>query len=182
MIRRRGKRDERQPSQHRHDPARFPNMRSNVVGDQTLHRDGLQGQVHQSRIRVLRVPLQGLQIRIRASIAILFALGNDTQEPILAQRGGVPGAGVEDLERASQHEGEGLLAGPLREGVGDAVPPELVAQGSYGGSGNGVGDAGEFDVEGADAEIGCPGIRGNEGDNGAGRGVMSAVERGVAVS
>lgn len=58
----------------------------------------------------------------------------------------------------------GLLGRHARESAGHIVAPELQAHGTGCGVGDGVGDAGGFDVEGAEGEIGRLGGGWDEGE------------------
>lgn len=64
--------------------------------------------------------------------------------------------------------GNGLFCGRAREGAVQVVAPELQAHGSDRGGGDGVGDAGCFDVEGAEGEVGGLGGGWDEGEEGVG--------------
>lgn len=48
------------------------------------------------------------------------------------------------------------------EGGGDGVAPELVAHAANGDGGGNIGDAGKFEVEGTDGEVGGAEMRGEE--------------------
>lgn len=71
----------------------------------------------------------------------------------------------------------GLFWGCAREGAVYVVPPELQAHGTDCGGGDGVGDAGCFDVEGAEGEVGGLGGGWDEGEQGVGGRVKLSVIR-----
>lgn len=62
----------------------------------------------------------------------------------------------------------GLFGGCTRESAGYVVTPELQAHSTDCGGGDGVGDAGRFDVEGAEGEVGGLGGGWDEGEQGVG--------------
>ena len=62
-----------------------------------------------------------------------------------------------------EENGYGLFGRRAGERFGDVVAPELKAHGADGGGGDGVSDAGGFDIEGADGEVSRLGRRGDEG-------------------
>lgn len=78
---------------------------------------------------------------------------NDPQEPALAHLRPSVRPGIEVCERVGQERGDGLF-GRRRagEGAGHVVAPELQAQGTDCGGGDGVGDAKGF--EGSEGEVG----------------------------
>ena len=53
-----------------------------------------------------------------------------------------------------EEDGDGLFGRTALKRGGDVVAPELEAKGGDAGGGDGVADAGGFDVEGAEGEIG----------------------------
>lgn len=95
---------------------------------------------------------------------VLFAGGEDAEEPGFADRGGAQDGGEE--------EGDGLLGGVAGVGFVDAVAPELQAESADVGGGDGVGDAREFEVEGAEEEVGGLDVGGEEGEEGVGGGIV----------
>ena len=71
-----------------------------------------------------------------------------------------------------EEDGDRLFRGVAGEGAGDVVAPELVAHCAHGGGGGRVGDSGDFQVEGAEGEIRCLGVRRDEGEESVGGGVV----------
>lgn len=65
-----------------------------------------------------------------------------------------------------------LFGRPAREGGGYVIAPELEAEGANLGGGDGVSDAGDFEIEGADGKVGCLGGSGDEGEEGIRGGVI----------
>lgn len=69
----------------------------------------------------------------------------------------------------------GLFGRRARESAVYVVAPELQAHGTDRGGGDGVGDAGRFDVEGAEGEVGGLGGGWDEGEQGVGGGVELSI-------
>lgn len=65
-------------------------------------------------------------------------------------------------------DGDRLFRRCARESAGHVVAPELQAHGTDCGGGDGVGNAGCFDVEGTEGEVGGLGGGWDEGEQGVG--------------
>lgn len=90
---------------------------------------------------------------------MILAGGDETEEPGLVEAwfGGVPGAGLVPAERSKnggQKDGDRLLRRGESKGGVYCITPELVAHSTGGGGGGYIGNAGEFEIEGADSEVG----------------------------
>lgn len=71
-----------------------------------------------------------------------------------------------------EEDGDGVRRGAGGEGGGDGVAPELEAEGGNRGGRGCVRDAGDFEVEGAEGEVGEVDGGGKEGEEGVGGGVV----------
>ena len=71
-----------------------------------------------------------------------------------------------------EEDSDGLLCRSTRKRGIDGVAPELKTEFPNMRSGDGVGYAGDFEVEGAESEIGGEGGRGNKGAESGGGGVV----------
>lgn len=158
-----GERDEGHAAQDGGDAGGLADVRGDVVGGDARLRQAAQRQVQQRRVGVLGVALQRLQRRVRGVPQVLLAGVDDAVEPVPAQPGFPPRAGVQVLGGVGEQDGDGLFRRRAREGFGDGVAPELHAHHAHGGGAGGVRDAGDVDVEGADGEVGIARGVGYEG-------------------
>lgn len=71
-----------------------------------------------------------------------------------------------------EDNGNGVLRRFAGEGGVDAIAPELITHATNGRIGDGIGDAGEFNVESANGKVGRSGGRWDEGLEGIGRGII----------
>lgn len=141
----------------------------------------MQRQVEERGISGLGVFLQRVEAGVGRVGEILFPRGDDAHEPALAQPRVAVRSRGEKLEHVREEDGDGLLGRPAGKGGGDVVAPELEAEGADVGRGDGVGDAGDFEVEGADGEVGQLGGRGDEGQEGVGGGVIFSDMEGLVL-
>lgn len=148
MVRRRGKREQRDPSQYRNDAGGFPDVGSDMIG-----RHGLQGQCGESEVGergvcVLGVLFQAIEGRVRGVGRMLLARGDETEKA-----GGSQGGVGIALQDRREEDGDWLFHGREGECRGDGGAPELIAHAKDGRGGRGVRDASEFEIEGADGEM-----------------------------
>ena len=145
-----------------------------MVGCDGGERQSGEGEVEERGVGVLGVFFQRVEACVRPVVEVLFAGGDDAQEPRFAHAGAAIGAGGKVVEDVGEEDRDGLFGRVSREGARDIVAPELEAHGCDGGVGGRVGHAGDFEVEGADAEVGGLGGGRDKGEEGVGGGVVGS--------
>ena len=155
-------REQGQAAQDGGDAHRLADVRGDVVGRERAQRQRLQGQVQQRRVRVLGVPLQGVQGGVRAVVEVLLPRRDDAREPALGQAGAAGGALRQILQGRREEDGDGLLGRCALERASDVVPPELKAERADLGRRYRVCYPRDLEVEGSDCEVGGLGATGNE--------------------
>ena len=174
MVRRRRKREKRNTPQHGCDALRFADVAGDVVGFDALDGERFERQVQQAAVRVLGVALQGVQCGVRCSAERLLARGYDPREPVFTERVGAVCAFGERGEGGGEERRDWVGGRAAGKGGAYGVAPEGEAHGADCWGGDCVGDVGEFEVEGADGEVGGLGSGGDEGEEGIGGGVIFA--------
>lgn len=120
-----------------------------------LNGEGGQGRVHESRVGILGVFLEGSQTREGTVAHVLLPRVDEALQPELDGAGaGVGGDLAELLQGLVQQDHDGLLRRAPGEGAVDGVAPELHAHLADGGVRDELGEAHELEVEGADRIVG----------------------------